>query len=831
VSAVIAPPDPMGPGASTRIVDRALIARDEEVAGLLRMVADPQIRIVTVTGMSGMGKTLLVRAVMQRLRATRAAPVVGVGLSWVAERSAAVALVSEALASRSTSLAAPGGADHGSGDCQPAASPLVLVLDGAHSLTGASRYLGGVISAHPGLTVVATSVAPLDIAGEHVMRLAPLPAPPPDRMTPAEIAALGSVRLFLAQIHRGARSIADRDLVQVAAVCHRLGGLPLAVVLAAARVPELTPARILAALAEPSGLAVLRGGTAAVARHRSVRDALAWTCGRLALRDREFLEHLAVFDGPFTTEGAQAITQAGPEIAAARLSALVSARVLDFRMHLSGPGEYALPPLVRDFLRDRMPSAAPDRHAALVAARCRCAAECYVAGRQVEALTMLRDWWAEVAPAVRHLTATNPVQALRIAVDTAPYLLAVSPDGRGAAPLWDLLTAARRDTHVPAALLGRALVWTAVLARDAPPAIGDGLSASALLDEGIDIAEAAGDIATCSLGLEFRTVLPPTADGLDDAERAAERGLALAESAGDERRRARFLARLGMLADRRGDAAAAQRLGVEALQRARRSGDENEAVVAARLLMTLSPAVDGGELPDGEQIVRAARRSLDNRDLALALSAVSFRATMAGELTAGAGHLLQALTLLVGLDCADTPTAAVLLSGVIILADRRGDGDVGRGVASALGGTIPRLLLALPRWKASVLRRILTDWTGQVSPSTSLSMPGPDVIAAATGTAIGYLRGTLATGTTGMARLAAGGSAGASTGPIPLTPRQRDVLRELATGATNKEIAGRLGMSVKTVMHHTVAVYARLGVRGRAEATAWAIRHGAGPAG
>ena len=58
----------------------------------------------------------------------------------------------------------------------------------------------------------------------------------------------------------------------------------------------------------------------------------------------------------------------------------------------------------------------------------------------------------------------------------------------------------------------------------------------------------------------------------------------------------------------------------------------------------------------------------------------------------------------------------------------------------------------------------------------------------------------------------------------PLTGRQLDVVRLLSGGLTNKEIAGRLGMTPKTVMHHTVAIYQRLGVRGRSEAVAWAIR-------
>ena len=62
--------------------------------------------------------------------------------------------------------------------------------------------------------------------------------------------------------------------------------------------------------------------------------------------------------------------------------------------------------------------------------------------------------------------------------------------------------------------------------------------------------------------------------------------------------------------------------------------------------------------------------------------------------------------------------------------------------------------------------------------------------------------------------------------PSPLTPRELDILRELMTGATNQQIAGVLGIRPKTVMHHSVSIYSKLGVRGRTEAAGWAYRSG-----
>jgi len=69
-------------------------------------------------------------------------------------------------------------------------------------------------------------------------------------------------------------------------------------------------------------------------------------------------------------------------------------------------------------------------------------------------------------------------------------------------------------------------------------------------------------------------------------------------------------------------------------------------------------------------------------------------------------------------------------------------------------------------------------------------------------------------------------SAKALTRPTGLTPREAEVLGQLARGGTNRDVAATLGITPKTVMHHTMAIYRKLGVRGRAEATAWAFRHG-----
>lgn len=790
------------------------IAREQESALLLRLIDDPTVRLVTVTGISGAGKSLLAAHVARAVTDRRTWTTAMVTLSWVTSSAAAIPMVADALAGVPSV--------HGRVAAQSGA---LLVLDGAQCLSGQAAYLSDLLAGRPDLTLLVTSTAPMRVAGEQVVRLDPLPAPAPSGLSTAELARIGSVRLFIRCLQQSGRVVEDDDLPSIAALCHRMGGLPLAVELATAASVQWGVAGVLARVDGGDGLVDLRRRGAATARHRSLADALAFTCNMLAPADRALLDALAVFHGPFGIEAAGAVGGLQPsDELGERLSALVDARVLDPIGNLAEQPLFVLPPLIRDFERDRAPAAALDRHADYVAAQCRQASAEFVGGRQAAALRRLASIWAEVGPACdRVARRPDPVAALEMAVDAAPHLWAVGLEPEGARRLARLTKTARADPALPAGVLARALIWRAILGRDDPlPGTAQGQEPVGLLTEGLALASACGDVEAQLLGLEFRSVLPSFSPdrGVSDARRAAEQGLALAIDTGDERRRSRFLAWLGMLADRRGELALALRYCEEALRVARCIGDEPAVVVAARQLLAMPSGWGVPDLPTVDELLAAARRSQDNRDLMLLQSTAGFRAIMAGQFTAGAALTLQSLQLVSDLGAAGSSTAAVLMTNVLVLAVRRGDLVDAARLAGALSPVTDRLVAALPWWKRSVLREMLASLP-ELTESPDRS------IAAATGMAMEYLGRMVTSAPPDPASVLT--PATGEDGPVPpvsLTPRQRDVLAAIATGRTNKEIALMLNISVKTVMHHTVAVYATLGVRGRTEATAWAVRNG-----
>jgi DNA-binding CsgD family transcriptional regulator len=164
------------------------------------------------------------------------------------------------------------------------------------------------------------------------------------------------------------------------------------------------------------------------------------------------------------------------------------------------------------------------------------------------------------------------------------------------------------------------------------------------------------------------------------------------------------------------------------------------------------------------------------------------------------------------------------LMAVIILAQARGDRAVVRQLQEAVRPFQQVLLPMLPPWMA----RAYGDQIFDPRPEASSGSPRTEGllvdVQVATSVALDYVRSI---GAEPVIRLApALVDAGASQpSREDLTVREREVLRAMTSGASNKELSKELGISAKTVMHHTSSIYRKLGVRGRSEAVAWALRH------
>jgi predicted ATPase len=266
--------------------DPSLVGRDTELATLAGLVGAR--RVVTVTGVGGVGKTRLALAV-----AGRAQHAVVCLLARQSRPDQVPAAVAESLGYPSWDAALVGLADRSA----------LLVLDNCeHLLDAAADTVELLLATAPGVSVLATSREPLEVPDEHVLRLAPLAVGNGN-------GPVGSpaVELFLARAAAAGSTLElDADgATTVVELCRRLDGLPLAIELAAARTPTLTPAEILAHL--DRRLDLLVGHRRAPARHRSLEAMVDWSYERLEPATARFFDRLGVAEGRFTAEMAHAV--------------------------------------------------------------------------------------------------------------------------------------------------------------------------------------------------------------------------------------------------------------------------------------------------------------------------------------------------------------------------------------------------------------------------------------------------------------------------------------------------------------------------------------------
>jgi predicted ATPase len=285
-----------------------------ELIGRERSVRDVQdllsaYRSVTLTGAGGIGKTALALKVARDL-----APNFADG-AWMVELAplSDPALVASAVA---TALGLKSG-----GDAMSAASVaravagryLLLLLDnGEHLIDAVAALAEAFVQTCPHASLLTTSREVLRTDGEHVYRVPPLDVPPAGQVDLGRLLEHGSMRLFLARVAavRPDFTAIAQDLQDIAEICRRLDGIPLAIEFAAARAATLGPQTIAAHLLDR--FALLAGGRrTALPRHHTLRATLDWSHDLLTESDRRLLRRLAIFAGGFTLAAAIAVAGDG----------------------------------------------------------------------------------------------------------------------------------------------------------------------------------------------------------------------------------------------------------------------------------------------------------------------------------------------------------------------------------------------------------------------------------------------------------------------------------------------------------------------------------------
>ncbi|WP_147315369.1 ATP-binding protein [Asanoa ferruginea] len=342
------PPDPEPTAGRLPAAPTPLIGRDDDLVALATMVTDDAVPLVTLTGTGGIGKTRLAMAAAERV-----APFFPDGLRFV-DLSSVVSteLVGEALARGlgvRTSGAVPASTDVAS---WLRTKRLLLLVDNFEQVADAGPVIGEILRTAPGVTALVTSRAPVRLADERVYPVPPLGAPDSD--DPAVVAASPAVRLFVdaARAAVPSFSLTPASTADVALIIRRLHGLPLAIILAAAKVRLLSPAEIVGHLDNQLGL--LTGGARDLPdRQRTLRDTIAWSYDLLRAEERALFDRLGVFAGGWDLGAAEAVADPNSDVLTL-LEGLVESTLVRQDAAPDGHERFTMLDTIRDYALERL---------------------------------------------------------------------------------------------------------------------------------------------------------------------------------------------------------------------------------------------------------------------------------------------------------------------------------------------------------------------------------------------------------------------------------------------------------------------------------------------
>ena len=603
----------------------------------------------------------------------------------------------------------------------------------------------------------------------------------------------------------------------MAAVCHRLDGLPLAIELAAARSALLTPAALLPLLARRLPL-LTRGRRDAPARQRTLRDAIAWSHDLLTADEQRLFRRLAVFAGGFTLDAAGAVHEGTDPLDL--LTTLVDSSLVR-RLPAAWPEprfgmletirEYALEKLAASGDEDPVRRAHAARFLALArqagpalrgpeqgvwlarldaehdnlraaigwAAERRDAATALGLAGSLGRFWMLRGHAAEGSRWLEQallLPDRVPDSVRAAALEAAALLAWRRGDHRSAQELYERSLLLYRA--VPDAVgSAQALYALGVLAHER----GDAEAARALYEESLALARGVGDGPRVANALNALGVLAHQRGALDEATRLVEESFALSREAGDAHGIERTLRSLGWLAHERGDWAQARRLYQESLAVATDLGDKGGKAHALRYLAALTCDEGDDEQARGRfaESLGIYKELAEEQGIAdclegLAACAGSRRTLQAARLLGASGRLRAGLR--PGVDARDHARADRTRA-----AARERLGDAAFAAAWDAGQD-----LSLEAAVAEALEVALD----QPAPDASADAPEP-------------LR-----------------AASVRSALDALTPREREVLWLIVAGQTDREIASALFISASTVSKHVSSILAKLEAPTRAVAAA-----------
>ena len=294
------PPRTLGTASSLPRPATPLVGRDQELAELSALLTARALRLLTLTGPGGSGKTRLAVALAQTSLEQFPDGVFFVPLAAATTGDGMWTSIADAL-DVPPQRRLPTGLFE-----QVAHRSALVVLDNLEQIETAHDVVAELLEAASQVVLVTTSRRPLHIAGEHEHPVPPLELPSSTHVAAAERSE--AVQLFVqhAKMVRPSFVLTPENAADVVAICRRLDGLPLAIELAAARIKLLTPAALLSRLDQALDLAA--ASQHAPTRHRTLRGTLAWSYDLLQPTQQAFFRRLGVFAGGADLAAVTAVT-------------------------------------------------------------------------------------------------------------------------------------------------------------------------------------------------------------------------------------------------------------------------------------------------------------------------------------------------------------------------------------------------------------------------------------------------------------------------------------------------------------------------------------------
>jgi non-specific serine/threonine protein kinase len=738
-------------------------------------------RLLTVTGPGGVGKTRLALAAARSTEAAFPQGVWFVDLVPLHDPTLLDAAIVHALHLGDASIRSP----RERVTAYLSRRRVLLVLDNFEHVLPAATRVSELLATLPDLKVLVTSREPLNLRLEHRMVLGGLALPSLARPTPEAIAQAASVALFLerARLVRPEFTLSSADARAVAELVHRLDGLPLAIQIAAARINVLSPTAMLTRF-QGQGLLSTEEARDLPARHHTLRDTIEWSYAMLDRREQSLFSQLAVFAGGWTLDAAEEIVQnpdprspLWPALGSLVVKSLVQTEGVD-----GAVWRYRMLETIREFALERLATSQDGdtvrrKHAAYYLALAE-QAESEMWGKAEFDWASRMEWEHE-----------NLRAALKWATDRSDGMTAVRLAGALADFWWlrgylregrrGLKQALALGLEVAPQLRVKVLIGAGTIAS----ALGDLPAAREHLRQALELAEADHDSGATALTLARLGNVAAYGGDAREAQALLERSLALGGVAPEQRANTLFiLGRARLLA---GDIEHAETALAESRDLCRSVG--NRRLTASVMSLLARIKLTQGNDAEASALAAGALMSPARGDHSRATwSAVATAALV----SAHRGNLEQAIRLLAAGEAWSEWTGDTFIFGSAI---REETEQIAARARAKMGESA---------YRAAVLEGRALSADEAVDLARAGLEPHPDISSQrATTTNGGHPRALL-------------------------SDREQAVLRLIAEGLLNKQIAASLGIGERTVKTYVTSAMKKLGADNRAHAAVVAVQRG-----